>query len=90
MLMEVMRLAVERGILNSAELARALDTGPELVDVMLEELVRRHYLQAVLPGHSAACERCPMRAACLYRCQPRVWMLTRKGAALIHRLAQCN
>jgi len=90
MLREVLRLAVERGTLNSAELARALDTGVELVDVMLEELVRRDYLQAVLPGCSAACERCPLRAACLYRCRPRVWMLTRKGEALLHSLAQCR
>ena len=83
MLREVLRLAVERGTTRSEELARALDTSPELVREALAELVRRNYLQAVVPGCSTACERCPLRATCLYRRQPRVWMLTRKGAAWV-------
>jgi len=83
MLSEVLRLAIERGTTSSEELARALDTSPELVHVALEELARRDYLQAVVPGCSAACERCPLRAACLFRRQPRVWTLTRKGEAWV-------
>lgn len=83
MLKEVLHLAIERGTISSEELALALDTSPELVHLMLEELVRRDYLQAVVRGCSAACERCPLRGACLYRRQPRVWMLTCKGAAWV-------
>jgi len=83
MLREVLRLAVERGTTRSDELARALDTSPELVCLLLAELTRRDYLQAVVPGCSTACEHCPLRAACLYRRHARVWMLTRKGKAWV-------
>ncbi len=81
MLWEVLRLAVERGTTRSEDLARALDTTPELVCLALAELARRDYLQAVVPGCSTACERCPLHAACLYRRHSRVWTLTRKGEA---------
>lgn len=81
MLGKVLRLAAERGTIRCGELARALDTSPELVNLALTELVRHGYLQAVAPGCSTICQHCPLRAACQYRSQPRVWTLTRKGAA---------
>ena len=81
MLRNILRLAGDFGTIRREELARALDTSPELVDLALEELARRNYLQAVVPEWSTACAHCPLRAACLYRRQPRVWVLTRKGAA---------
>jgi predicted ArsR family transcriptional regulator len=81
MLREVLCLAVERGTARSDEVARALDTSPELVRLLLAELTRRDYLHPAVPGCSTACEHCPLRAACLYRCHARVWMLTRKGEA---------
>jgi hypothetical protein len=34
-------------------------------------------------GFSAGCGCCPLRAACLYRGQPRVWMLTSEGDRLL-------
>lgn len=88
MLREVLRLVVERGTTQGEELARALDTSPELVCLALAELARRDYLQAVAPGCSTACGHCPLGAACLYRRRPRVWTLTPKGeawAAEMHR-----
>jgi predicted transcriptional regulator len=83
MLKEVLRLAVERGSVRSGELARTLDTSLELVNLALTELVHRGYLQAMVPGCSTVCQHCPLRAACLYRRQSRVWALTRKGAAWV-------
>jgi hypothetical protein len=83
MLKTILRLAAELGTIRCKELARALDASPELVGLALAELARRDYLQAVVPGCSNACEHCPLRAACHYRRQPRVWMLTRKGAAWV-------
>lgn len=80
MLNELLRLAAERGTASHEELARALDTSPELVSVMLEELVRRGRLRDVVPDCAKPCERCPLHAACLYRRQPRFWMLAHKGA----------
>ncbi len=40
-------LAVNLGTIRSEELARALNTSPELVRLALVELTRRDYLQAV-------------------------------------------
>lgn len=81
MLGNILRLAADCGTIRCEELALALDTSPELVRLALAELVRHDYLQTVVRGCSTACEHCPLRAACLYRRQPRVWMLTGKGAA---------
>jgi predicted ArsR family transcriptional regulator len=81
MLRTILRLAADLGTIRCEELARALNTSPELVRLALAELARRDYLQAVAPDCSTACEHCPLRAAFLYRRQPRVWVITRKGAA---------
>ena len=81
MLRQVLRLAIEQGITCCENLARAMDTSPELVCLALAELARRDYLHAVVPGCSTACEHCPLHAACLHRRHPRVWTLTRKGEA---------
>ena len=81
MLKKILRLVAALGTIRCEELARLLHTSPEIVRVALAELTRRGYLQTVAPGCAGACEHCPLRAACLYCRQPRVWMLTRKGAA---------
>lgn len=80
MLCKILRLTAERGGIRCKDLARALDTSPDIVRLALADLVRRDYLQAV-PGCSCVCENCLLRAACHYRRQPQVWMLTRKGEA---------
>ena len=59
MLRNILRLAADLGTIRCEELARALDTSPELVRLALAELARRDYLQAVVPGCSTACEYCP-------------------------------
>ena len=79
MLEKILRLAVGKGTAKTTELARELDVTPALVRKMLEELTQRGYLEAVVPGCSMPCERCPLHAACAYRNQPRIWVLTQKG-----------
>lgn len=79
MLRKLLRLATEQGTNELTSLANALDVSPRLIREMLEEIEWRGYLEAIVPGREQACERCPLRAACLYRNRPRVWMLTRKG-----------
>ena len=81
MLRKMLRLTAERDAISTEELARALDTSPELVRLALAELARRDLLQAMVPGCSTACERCSLHAACQYHHQPLVWILTRKGEA---------
>jgi hypothetical protein len=81
MLRQLLHLAAQRGTIRSQELARSLGTSPELVDLALAELVRQDCLEAADAGGSNPCQRCPLRAACLHRCQPRIWTITRKGIA---------
>jgi Mn-dependent DtxR family transcriptional regulator len=82
-----MQLAARRGTARSAELARALGVSTALVEPMLEELARRGYLQPFAPGRARPCERCPARAACLYRSQVAVWVLSAKGQGLAREMA---
>ena len=64
-------------------LARELGTSPELVRHMLDELTQLGYIHAVVPGCSKPCEGCPLQSMCLYRRQPRIWLLTEKGEAYL-------
>jgi len=77
-----LQLAVRRATASSAELAHALGVSTALVEPMLEELAQRGYLRLFAPGHAQPCERCPARAACLYRSQAPVWVLSAKGQGL--------
>lgn len=79
MLRRLLRLAAARGSIDINELAAELETRPAMVEQMLERLQQEGYLRAVVRGCSLPCERCPLRAACLYRRQPRIWSLTARG-----------
>lgn len=83
MLRRLLRHMAEFGTVRGPELAQALGVSPALVEAMIEELVRHGYLRPYVPGQAAPCERCPVRASCLYRRQPRVWALgaSRRGSA---------
>jgi len=83
MFRKILRLAVERGTARNDDLARDLNMSPELLRLVLEQLVRRDYLRALVPGCSVGCGCCPLRTACLYRGRPRVWMLTSEGNKLL-------
>lgn len=88
MFRKVLRLAIERGTACDGELVRELNISPELLRLVLEELVRRGYLRALAPGCSAGCGCCPLRAACLYRGGPRAWLITVKGDTLLAKRRQ--
>lgn len=85
MLRRLLRQMADSGTACSSELAQALGVSPALVETMIEELARRGYLRPFSAGRAAPCERCPLRAACLYRGQPRLWALSAKGRALVER-----
>lgn len=57
---------------------------------LLEELTREGYLESVIEGCSVPCERCPPRAACLFRNQAHIWVLTKKGKQLLARTTQIS
>lgn len=66
-----------------SELARELGTSPVLVEQMIATLTQVGYLEAVVPGCATPCERCPVHTMCLYRRQPRVWIVTEKGRQFV-------
>jgi hypothetical protein len=80
----LLRQVADSGTANVAELARQLQVPPPVVQLMLEQLVRLDYLRTVLTG-ATACERCPFHAACAYRQQARIWVMTAKGAGYLER-----
>jgi predicted ArsR family transcriptional regulator len=79
MLNILLRLIQDRDTIETAELAVALRVSPELVRTMLEKLAQQGYLESVVQGCSKPCSFCPLRNACHFRHQPRIWALTQKG-----------
>jgi predicted ArsR family transcriptional regulator len=82
-LKKLLHLAAGQGTESSTTLAGELGVDPELVRQMLDELTRLGYIHAVVPGCSKPCEGCPLQSMCLYRRQPRIWLLTDKGEAYL-------
>jgi hypothetical protein len=83
MLRRLLSLAAGKGTRRTAEIARELNVSPALVEGLLEESARQGFLKSVVAGCSTPCESCPTEAACLFRSQPRVWALTRKGERML-------
>jgi len=83
MLRTLLQLAAGLDTSQTAALAHTLGISFGQVRQMLEHLERLGYLEEVVPGCAQPCERCPLRSACLFRRQPRVWMLTHKGKRLL-------
>lgn len=63
------------------ELARALDTTPQLVVLMLDQLVSLGFLTQLNTACPHICAGCPSANACTTRAGDRAWALTQKGAA---------
>ena len=85
MLRRLLHLVVTEGAAEVTALALALGASPRQTEQMLAELERRGYLEQIAAGCGQPCDRCPLRAACLYRHRARVWTLTRKGTRLVDR-----
>lgn len=75
MLEELLRILRAGGTHRVADLARALDTTPALVEMMLEELARRGYVRPVA-ACPEECASCPLADQCI-PAQPggKVWVL---------------
>ncbi len=90
MLRKLLRLATSMGTARTSEIAHSLGVSPALAEQLLEDLTRKGYLESVVEGCSVPCERCPLQAACLFRNQARLWVLTRKGEQLLARTTQIS
>jgi predicted ArsR family transcriptional regulator len=58
------------------DLARELDTTPQLVEAMLDDLARMGYLKRVSGGCSGGCGTCPMAGTCAAGSSGQLWTLT--------------
>ena len=67
------------GTRRVADLARELETTPELVEAMLEDLCRMGYLKRVGGECSGGCGACSLAGLCAAGEGGQVWTLTEKG-----------
>lgn len=65
MLNRLLELLRRGGARRVEELARELDTTPQLVEAMLEDLARMGYLKRLSAQCSEACAECPMSNMCV-------------------------
>jgi len=75
MLAQLLELLREGGTHRVADLARELETTPELVEAMLEDLARRGYLKRVGGGCSPHCTGCALVGLCTAGAGGQVWTL---------------
>jgi predicted ArsR family transcriptional regulator len=79
MLNRLLELLQSGGTHRVADLARELQTTPELVEMMLEDLCRMGYLKRAGGGCDETCAACPMAGLCAAGGNGQVWTLTEKG-----------
>jgi len=63
---------------NVNELARALDTSPEMVRAMLENLKRLGYLKEIDDLCGSECSGCAIAGSCGARANAKIWMVTHR------------
>ena len=83
MLEILLRMVAAKGTTHSVELTHRLGVSRALMENMLQELARQGYLKAVVDGCSVPCERCPLRTACRFERQARIWALAPRGESLL-------
>jgi len=65
MLKQLLKHIAEGGTWTTESLAQALNTTPELVTAMLEDLTRQGYLKAVGDACNRACASCSLAGHCV-------------------------
>lgn len=75
-LLELLRAGGTRRV---ADLARELDTTPELVEMMLEDLCRMGHLKRVGGECGGKCAACPVAGLCAVGGDEQLWALTGRG-----------
>ncbi len=81
MLNQLLELLRQGGTHRVADLARELDTTPELIEMMLEDLCRMGYLKRVGGGCSEKCGTCPMAGLCAAGSEGQLWVLAGEETA---------
>lgn len=79
MLDQILRIVAQGGTHTKGELAQRLDVSEELLQQMIDELVRIRYLKPVVGDCHERCVGCPFAAECAIGGVGRIWALTEKG-----------
>lgn len=74
MLRKLLEIIDQDGLFNPNELARRLDTSPELVIQMLLQLEHAGRIKSVPTCQSAECKDCPLSSGCQVN-SPRMWSI---------------
>jgi hypothetical protein len=77
---QLLKTVSEGGVHSYTELARSLGVSEELLEQMVEDLVRLGYLEPVGGVCSSTCEGCPMGGLCAVGGRGQAWTLTSKGS----------
>ena len=76
-LLELLRAG---GTHRVSDIAGSLETTPQLVKAMLDELGRMGYLRQLGAQCGQGCDVCPIVGMCTAEASGRVWTLTEKGS----------
>ena len=85
MLQHLLRMLNQGGTRTLDDLARELEVGAPLLEVMVEDLARSGYLRRLDVTCPASCKVCAERASCTTGSPGRLWTLTERGSALAKR-----
>ncbi|HAL60793.1 MAG TPA: hypothetical protein DCP08_00110 [Chloroflexi bacterium] len=85
MLDQVLRIVAQGGTHTRWELAQRLEVSEELLQQMIDELVRLGYLKPVVGDCHDRCGGCPFAAECAIGGAGRIWTLTEKGVRGVER-----
>jgi hypothetical protein len=72
----LMSLLERGGTLTVDQLARELDTSPEVVSGMIDHMARQGWLRALSSSCNAACGGCSLARVCGRREKTRTWVST--------------
>lgn len=78
MLDRLLRQVGQGDVHSYADLARQLAVSEELLEQMLQQLVRMGYIRLVANRCGIHCAGCPQTRACAIEDRARVWALTEK------------
>jgi len=76
---KVLRTLRRGGTQRLQDLAQELDVSSELLESMIDELVRLGYLRRVEATCAGLCEACGEKARCVAGSRGRLWTLTERG-----------
>ena len=73
MLKALLKQITQGGTWTVESLARELETSPQMIQAMVQDLARRGYLKPAQQACSGACASCPVAGRCIKSSAQTVW-----------------